>query len=225
MKKKTKKDSKKPVAKKPATGKNKSSGAGKTTPSKKSSSGRAQQPAKRTVPKLRKNKAESNAKKKKEEEKEARKNGTPIPKKQTRATQKTQQPKPKKKYEKPLILRPVTIKDHKDKKGRHPHAIMDEIDNKNVSVGLTTDNKKGSNATNRKCEVDPLGTGQTSYMRRQATVARKQEYDNESERTGKMSINDYNQAEVYAERAKQKYLNKKVQKKIVDSQTLIEHQL
>lgn len=202
---------KKPVMGKTVTGRNKSSGAGKTATGKQASSWQATPPAKRTVPKLRQNKAQSNARKRKQEEKESRKNGTPIPKKET--TVKTSKPKKKKEYEKPLITRPVTIKDHKDKKGKHPHAIMDEIDNKNVSVGLTTDNKKGHNSTNRKCEIDPLGTGEQSYMRRQGTVARKQEYDNESKRVGKMSINDYAQAEIYAERAKQKYLAKKAQKK------------
>ena len=185
----------------------------KNTATAKENSRGATQPTKRAVSKLRKNKAESNARKKKAEEKEMRKNGVPIPQKETRTMKQTQAPKQKKKYEQPLILRPVTIKNHKDKKGKHPHAIMDEIDNKNVSVGLTTDNRKGRNATNRKCEVDPLGTGKTSYMRRQATIASKREYDSESVRLGKMSISDYNQAEVYAERAKQKYFREKSAKK------------
>lgn len=70
--------SKKPVAEKTATGKNKGFGAGKTATGKQSSSGRTAQSAKRTVPKLRRNKAESNARKKKAEEKEMRKNGAPV---------------------------------------------------------------------------------------------------------------------------------------------------
>lgn len=36
----------------------------------------------------------------------------------------------------------VTIKNHKDKNGGHPHVIIDNIDNKHVSVGLTTTQKK-----------------------------------------------------------------------------------
>lgn len=63
MKNQTKNKAKKPVAEKTATGRNKSSG-------------RAVKPAKRTVPKLRKNKAEANARKKKKEEKAMDKNGT-----------------------------------------------------------------------------------------------------------------------------------------------------
>ena len=207
------KTNKTPVAEKPATGKNKRSGAGKTATGDKSSSRQATPPAKRTVSKLRRYKAVSNARKKKAEDKEARNNGTPIPKTATQATQKAQQPKPKKKYEKPLILRPVTIKDHNDSNGGHPHVILEDIENKHVSVGLTTDNKKGSNSTNRKCKVDPLGTGKQSYMRRQGTVAPQKEYNKKSERAGKMEITDYAQAEIYGERAKEKYLEKKAQKK------------
>lgn len=33
---------------------------------------------------------------------------------------------------------PVTIKTHKDKNGGHPHIIVDNIDDKHVSVGLST---------------------------------------------------------------------------------------
>lgn len=198
---------------KTTTGKNTGSGAGKTATGNKSGSGRTTQSAKRTVPKLRRNKAESNAKKKKEEVKEARKNGAPAPQKETHPKKETPQPKAKKAYKKPLIMKPVTIKDHNDDKGGHPHVIIDDIDNKHVSVGLTTDNKKGQNSTNRRCEMNPLGTGKTSYMRRQGTVAPKREYDHKSERTGKMTVDDYAQAEIYAERAKQKYLAKKAQKK------------
>lgn len=73
-----KKTAKKPVAGKTTTGKNTGFGAGKTATGNKSGSGRTSQSAKRTVPKLRKNKAESNAKKKKEEVKQKRKAGLPV---------------------------------------------------------------------------------------------------------------------------------------------------
>lgn len=72
---KGKKNEKENKAKKPVTG--------KTVTGRNKSSGQATPPAKRTVPKLRQNKAQSNARKKKQEEKESRKNGTPIPKKET----------------------------------------------------------------------------------------------------------------------------------------------
>ena len=185
----------------------------KSTNKKETGSKKATKPVKRTVSKLRQNKAESNARKKKAEEKEMRKNGVPISKRKTPPTKKTKPPTRKKKYEKPLILVPVTIKDHNDSKGGHPHIILEDIENKHVSVGLTTDNKKGNNSTNRKCQVDPLGRGETSYMRRQATVAPKREYKKNSERIGKMEITDYDQAIIYGEKAKQKYTQKKAQKK------------
>ena len=168
-------------------------------------------PAKRTVPKLRKNKAESNAKKKKEEEKEARKNGTPIPEKETRATQKTQQSKPKKKYEKPLISRPVRVKKHKDSNDGHHHIIVEDFEDKHVSVGLTIKTKKGRNAPNYKCEINPLGGTKTSYMRRQGTVAPQSEYDSKEE-VGKLTLNDYERAQEYGKRAKQKHLDKETKK-------------
>ncbi len=82
-KKKDKAKAKEKGTKKSATGKTvadkkKSSGVGKTAPGNKSSSGRTSQSAKRTVSKLRQNKAESNAKKKKEEVKQKRKAGLPV---------------------------------------------------------------------------------------------------------------------------------------------------
>lgn len=54
-------------------------------------------------------------------------------------------------------------------------------------------------------------------------VAPKKEYNANSERIGKMEISDYAQAEIYAERAKKKYL-KNSKKKVTTCQTLIEHQ-
>ncbi len=101
----------------------------------------------------------------------------------------------------------VTIKNHKDKKGGHPHIIIGNLENNHVSVGLTTKPKKGKNATNYALEKSPLNDGKKSYMRRQGTVAPKKDY--EKPRTGTMTSKDYAQAKVYGERAKQKHLNKK----------------
>lgn len=36
----------------------------------------------------------------------------------------------------------VIIKTHNDTKGGHPHIIVDNVDNKHVSVGLSTKPKK-----------------------------------------------------------------------------------
>ena len=100
----------------------------------------------------------------------------------------------------------VKIKNHRDVKGDHPHVIMGDIQDKHVSVGLSTKPKKGKNSTNYKCESNPLGGEGTSYMRRQGTVDKKTNYY--GARSGQMSPKDYEQAKVYAERAKQKYIKK-----------------
>ena len=108
----------------------------------------------------------------------------------------------------------VTIKRHRDKNGGHPHVIVDNVDDKHVSVGLSTKNKKGknSNSTNYSLSRSPLSDGKHSYMRRQGTVAPKKEYD--KERQGLMTSVDYQKAKEYGNKAKQKYLaNKKTTKK------------
>ena len=104
-------------------------------------------------------------------------------------------------------LIPVTIKRHKDKKGGHPHVIMGDIEDKHVSVGLTSKPTKGKNQPNYALEKDPLNTGRKSYMRRQGTVAPKEEYDRP--RKGDMAPKDYDRATEYGEKAKQKYLTNK----------------
>lgn len=110
-----------------------------------------------------------------------------------------------------MILIPVVIKDHRDRNGGHHHVIVDDIEDKHVSVGLTQDSKKGKNATNYSCQVSPLGDGKHSYMRRQAQVAPKSEYYNP--RQGRMEKSDYERAQIYGERANQKYLAQKEQEK------------
>lgn len=98
------------------------------------------------------------------------------------------------------------VKDYRDKKGGHPHVILEDMDNKHVSVGLTQDKYKGRNATNYECQISPLGDNKHSYMRRQAQVEPKKDYYNP--RNGKMDMGDYNRANIYGERAKEKYLQK-----------------
>lgn len=108
----------------------------------------------------------------------------------------------------------VCIKTHKDKNGGHPHVIVDEIDNNHVSVGLSTKKYKGKGANSGKnytLEKSPLDDGKQSYMRRQGTVAPKKEYD--KPRQGTLTHKDYNQAKVYGERAKEKYIKEKGHKK------------
>ena len=106
----------------------------------------------------------------------------------------------------------VNIKTHNDRNGGHPHIIMENIDDRHVSVGLSTKPKKGKKGgTNYALEKSPLDDGKNSYMRRQGIVAPKNEYS--EKRKGTMTPNDYAQARIYSNRAKQKYLNEKKDKK------------
>ena len=106
---------------------------------------------------------------------------------------------------------PVTIKHHRDSKGGHPHIIVDNIDDKHVSVGLSTKPTKGKGSKNYRMEKSPFDDGKQSYMRRQGTVASKNEYA--GERKGTLTSKDYTQAKIYGNRAKQKYLDEKKNKK------------
>lgn len=105
----------------------------------------------------------------------------------------------------------IVIKNHKDKNGGHPHVIVDNIDDKHVSVGLSTKPKKGKNNPNYKLEVNPLGDAKPSYARRQGTVAPQKDYSRP--RTGKLSSKDYDQIKSYGNKAKQKYIEKRDKKK------------
>lgn len=100
----------------------------------------------------------------------------------------------------------VTIKNHKDKRGGHPHIIIENIEDKHVSVGLSTKPKKGNNAPNYKLETSPLGDGKQSYARRQGIVDAQKNY--EKPRKGKLTPKDYSRVKEYADKAKKKYLEK-----------------
>lgn len=100
----------------------------------------------------------------------------------------------------------VTIKNHKDTRGGHPHVIIENIEDKHVSVGLSTKPKKGNNAPNYKLETSPLGDGKQSYARRQGIVDAQKNY--EKPRKGKLTPKDYSRVKEYADKAKKKYLEK-----------------
>lgn len=102
----------------------------------------------------------------------------------------------------------ITIKTHADKNGGHPHAILDNVEDKHVSIGFTTKKKKGKNATNYKLEVNPLGKNKQAYMRRQGTVAPINEYSTKSKK-GSMTEKDYKRAKEYGDKAKLKHLEKR----------------
>lgn len=114
---------------------------------------------------------------------------------------------------KPLISEPKTsfvsvlLKRHRDTQGNHHHVILEDIEDKHVSVGTTTKSKKGKNSTNYGCDNDIVGTGQRSYLRRQGIVDFKTNYSDPKQ--GRMTIKDYAQAKIYGQRAKEKYLAQK----------------
>lgn len=101
----------------------------------------------------------------------------------------------------------ITIKNHKDKHGGHPHVIIEDIDDKHVSVGFTTKPKKGKNSPNYSLAISPLNDNKKSFMRRQGTVDSKKNY--EKQRKGQMTPADYAKAKEYGDKAKRKYLNKR----------------
>lgn len=105
----------------------------------------------------------------------------------------------------------VTLKFKVDKNGGHNHVIVDNIDDNHVSVGLTTQKKKGKNSTNFKLEHSPLPNDKTSYARRQATVAPKKSYT--TPRAGKVTTKDLTRLKQYGEKAKKKYIAQKKSKK------------
>lgn len=117
----------------------------------------------------------------------------------------------KDKHNKSDCLIPVRIKTHKDSKGGHPHIIVDDVDDKHVSVGITHDKKKGKNNPNYALEHNPLGGAEQSYMHRQGIVAKKQEY--KRPRQGYMTSKDYSKAKEYGKKAKRKYADKNHKKK------------
>ena len=104
--------------------------------------------------------------------------------------------------------RTVRIKRHYDNKGNHNHVILEDFEDKHVSVGLTTKAKKGKNSPNYKCENDVLGGNTLSYLRRQGTVDKVKNYSS-NERQGKMTNKDFLKAKEYGAKAKEKYLKKK----------------
>ncbi|MFQ9737750.1 MAG: hypothetical protein ACLR06_08430 [Christensenellaceae bacterium] len=46
----------------------------------------------------------------------------------------------------------VKIKTHKDKKGGHPHVILEDLEKNHVSVGLSTRATKGKGSKNYRLE-------------------------------------------------------------------------
>ncbi len=112
-------------------------------------------------------------------------------------------------------LVPVKVKKHRDKNGAHNHVILGDIDNNHISVGLSTKSKKGKKGGNNfPLKKDTLDVGQKgykpqnpTYMRRQATVDNQNNYYRSLK--GSMVKEDYQQAMVYGNRAKAKYLSNK----------------
>lgn len=51
----------------------------------------------------------------------------------------------------------VEIKIHSDAKGGHPHVMLGQVQDKNVSVGITHSAKKGKKHSNIPLQHNPLG--------------------------------------------------------------------
>lgn len=112
---------------------------------------------------------------------------------------------------KPDEIIAVTIKYHGDKNGGHHHVILGNIDDKHVSVGLSTKKSKGKGSKNYTLDTSPLQDGKKSYIRRQGQVNPIGEY--KDKRKGIMTKADHERATVYGERARQKYINGKKDEK------------
>lgn len=110
----------------------------------------------------------------------------------------------------PVSFVSVLLKRHRDSQGNHNHVILEDIDDKHVSVGTTSSPKKGKNSPNYKCENDIIGNGEQSYLRRQGIVDFKKNYSDP--KRGRMTVKDYVQAQIYGQRAKEKYLANKKKK-------------
>lgn len=118
------------------------------------------------------------------------------------------QKKPAEPMQEQRVLIEVLIKTHNDNKGGHPHVMMDEIqnENKDVSIGLTSDPLKGKNHPNIRLEKDPLDKKDKSYMRRTGTIDDKKNYH--SPKRGTMTENDYKKAQKIAEKTKSGHIAK-----------------
>lgn len=107
----------------------------------------------------------------------------------------------------------IKMKRLNDKNDAHYHFILDEYMGNYVSVGTTTDKKKGKSkkaGNNYPLKIDPLSKGEKAYMRRQGMVAKKVRYRGSYK--GKITEIDYERAKLYAEIAKQKYILKQKKK-------------
>ncbi len=103
----------------------------------------------------------------------------------------------------------VLIKDHKDSQGGHPHVIVDNYQNKHVSVGITKASHKGKGHPNKRLQTDPLQSGKISYMHKQGTVDLQSKYVRP--RNGYMHPDDFIEANNIGKRALEKH--KKTRKK------------
>ncbi len=94
-----------------------------------------------------------------------------------------------------------------DKNGGHHHIIVDNIDDKHVSIGITQKEYKGKNHKNKPLKYDPLDSGKKSYAKRQGTVKPKKNYY--FPMVGKVDKDDYIVLKRYGDKAKLKYENSK----------------
>lgn len=104
----------------------------------------------------------------------------------------------------------ATFKWHNDDNGGHDHIILESIEDHHVSVGLTTDHKKGNNSTNYRLDTSPFQDGKDSHLRRQGRVRPIIEY--KREKKGIITKVDHERAMLYGKRAKEKWLREQKEK-------------
>lgn len=102
----------------------------------------------------------------------------------------------------------VKIKRLSDKNDGHKHIIGDSIDDKYVSIGLTTQTTPGkSKHKNKALQARVLNLNKTSYLRREGRVEKKSKYTNNY--IGYVTPDDKIEIDARISKAKQKYLDKK----------------
>lgn len=105
----------------------------------------------------------------------------------------------------------VDMKMHRDNNDGHHHIIVDNYENKHVSVGTTTDPFKGKNHPNIHLGYSVLNNEQESHMHRQGTVDLQSNYYNPHK--GQMTLKDFERAKQIGEKAKLKHIAEQEKKK------------
>lgn len=107
-------------------------------------------------------------------------------------------------------IQEVFIKYYRDTNDSHPNVIGGSVDNKYISVGLTTEKFKGKSnntGTNKQIDINPLDDNVKGYLRRSCTIDDKNKFTGNY--IGILSNDDANWVKGMSNKAKEKYKNKK----------------